>query len=327
MTSQLHRPQRRRARVIAGSITASTVALSTVAVGWFAGSSAAADPTQPYDLQATGVMTRHVDDPSLVDIDVTVVNKGPGSVDNVLMGPRADFGVDTDTTLVAVQPAGQTAEAWACAHNPAQPYLLTQCFYPNLEAGEIADQVKLTLRVNPNATLVKGSIGTLGAEDLPKPSAERREGEPYSNYAFFAFGSQVTTAPALSGQVWNDWIPNGKRDSWWESPYAGVTVTLRRDGIPVWQTTTDANGYYEAYTLWEGNYEITIDAPRGLKFSEPGRPQWWDSDKPLSNVDSKGKFSFTNPDVKPRNPVNIPPENLSFHQVTVNAGLNWSFWR
>lgn len=281
----------------------------------FAGPVASADETIPYDLQATGVMTRHADDPSLLDIDVTVLNKGPGSVSNVLMGPRADFGTDT-FELVSVAQAGETDKSWACAYNPAQPYLLTQCFYPNLEPNEVADHVKLTFRVDPNANLVKGSIGTLGAEDLPKPSNERREAEPYSNYAFFAFGSQVTSAPSLSGQVWYDGNGNGMKEKP-EKFAEGVKVTITRDGVPVWQTTTDAEGRYEALTIWEGNYQLRVDAGEGYASTEVrDHPN-----KLVSNLDATGAFNFFVPDVVPRNPVNIPPANLTFTSFVANAGL------
>ena len=78
------------------------------------------------------------------------------------------------------------------------------------------------------------------------------------------FGYRYSGAYGISGHVFfdaghtgdgtND-IYNGSEDT----PYAGMTVYLWREGRIVGQTTTDSNGYYSFGNLPPGDYTVSVD--------------------------------------------------------------------
>ncbi len=114
-----------------------------------------------------------------------------------------------------------------------------------------------------------------------------------------------TTLGSIGNFVWNDENENGLQDLD-ESGIADVEVLLLDDdGLPIDQTTTDADGHYEFVVPENGTYQIQVLAPAGYIFTERyvGNASFLDSD-----FDEQGRSD------------SIIGNTLSFND-TIDAGL------
>jgi DNA-directed RNA polymerase II subunit RPB1 len=119
----------------------------------------------------------------------------------------------------------------------------------HIDRDASADVLRPYTPTTPGIGDRSGDSATWEATTEPGDLHEDGDRDPTLDFGF------VTKTYAIGDVVWIDADENGLQDQG-ETPLAGVTVELLRDGEVVGSTTTDADGRYAFDELAAGNYQV-----------------------------------------------------------------------